>query len=101
MHAVCLILLLLTIWIVWHVAGIYRHGTETSRCFMIDQLREDSGETVEFCADNEDFNDHDNCLVVCTGEFTGWEPKHFEGATLNDALTRALIEKRKFKRNAK
>ncbi len=59
-------------------------------------LREDEGEHVTLVSDNADFNDHDNCLIICLATWTGWEDKQFEAATILDCLRAAAAEKKAF-----
>lgn len=62
------------------------------RVGLIDALRAGEGDSVTIFCDNADFGGPDNAVEV-SGQWTEWEDRRFEGATLNQALTKALLAK--------
>lgn len=62
------------------------------RVGLIDALRAGEGDSVTIFCDNADFEGPDNAVEV-SGQWTEWEDRRFEGATLNQALTKALLAK--------
>lgn len=69
-----------------------RPEAETLR--LMDILRSQEADTVTLCSDNPDFNGQPNCLVICNGDWTGWEDRRFQADTMLDALRAAAIEYR-------
>lgn len=68
------------------------HQAETLR--LMDILRSQEADSVTLCSDNPDFNGQPNCLVICNGDWTGWEDRRFQADTVLDALRAAAIEYR-------
>lgn len=62
------------------------------RMMRIDDLRENEGASVNVLCDNPD-GAPNNAIEVCD-DWTGWEPRRFEGDTLMRALNAAFEEKR-------
>ena len=60
----------------------------------IDVLRSDEGSSVTFFCDNPDFNGLPNSKVLCHGAWTDWQLREFTGATVAEALGRALLANR-------
>lgn len=69
-----------------------RPEAETLR--LMDILRSQEADSVTLCSDNPDFNGQPNCLVICNGDWTGWEDRRFQADTVLDALRAAAIEYR-------
>lgn len=62
---------------------------------LIDLLRSQEGDSVTILCDNPDFNMGANNAVECNGDWTGWKDQRFEGESLLDALSAAMIEYRR------
>lgn len=56
---------------------------------IIDALREGEGSSVTICSENPDFNGSNSCVLICDW-WTGWTDQRFEGASVLDALNKAL-----------
>ncbi len=64
-----------------------RHG-------MIDELREEEGNTVTLLCPNPEGSPAQ--AVLCDGEWTNWEPRRFHGETVEECLVKALHEYRSY-----
>lgn len=59
---------------------------------LINLLRSEEGDSVTILCDNPDFNLGANNAVECNGSWTDWKDQRFEGESLLDALSAAMIE---------
>lgn len=55
---------------------------------LINQLREDEGNSVEILCDNPDGEPNNG--IVCIGDWTGWDQCRFDGNTLRECLEKAV-----------
>lgn len=68
------------------------HWREIEIFRLIELLRSEEGDCVTIFCDNPDFNMGANNAVECNGFWTNWEHRRFEGESLLDALSAAMIE---------
>lgn len=60
----------------------------------INELRANEGATVVLCCDNPDFNGMPDCIITVCDHWTGWTDKQFGGKNLEQALEKAVTQKR-------
>ena len=63
---------------------------------LLDSLRLDEGSTVTLHGNNSDFNGMPNCLVECSGEWTGWVDRRYRADTIVECLRKAKAERDAF-----
>lgn len=61
---------------------------------LIEELREDEGDSVLIASDNADFNGLPNCLITCFGNWTAWADVDFTGGTILACLKSAVSRRR-------
>jgi hypothetical protein len=64
---------------------------------LIESLRMNEGDSVQFVSDNADFNGQPNCLVVCCGQWTGWTDQRFAADTMLECLRAAKQAREQWK----
>ena len=80
---------------VWDKTFLYRK--ERARYDLIEELRDGYwGNSIEIVCDNDDpDNDEESCVVRAFGGWTEWEIRNFFAKTVDAALVKAVIAKRK------
>lgn len=75
-----------------------RHEQAGRNWRIVEQLRADEGSSVEIVCDNRDFNGQPNNKVICVGDWTAWQDEIFTGDTIDEALGRALVAFKNWRR---
>jgi len=65
---------------------------------IVEKLRASEGNSVEVLCDNPDFNGQPNSAVVCSGDWTDWQPARFTGDSIDEALGAAVVAFNKWER---
>jgi hypothetical protein len=94
-----IILIVATAWATWKIADIFQHSEDLSRVWFIEKLRDEDGAAVTILCDNDDpETSAENYGIDVWGSFTAWEEKRYYGKTLNEALSKAVMDKIRFER---
>lgn len=69
-------------------------GLQIAAMRLLEELRQGDSVVVEIHQPNEDGDGPNNELITVNAEWTGWDDVDYRGATLHEALQRALTHKK-------